>query len=449
MTDLVRYEPKTSIELAPEAWSLAQKVAPTEFVPTALRGKPEAVLAAMLTGHELGIGPMQALAKIHVIEGRPSMAAELMRALVMREGHELWIEESTGTRCTVGAKRSNSTRETRVSWTLDDAKKAGLDGKQNWRKYPRTMLLARATAELCRAVFPDLLAGISYTSEELSDGDLLDAADASAPAATAPAAEPARRTARARKAATRAAPAKTVEASAVDVPPAAPSPPLPGEDGYEGQDQHLDARTYSGPQLLAIKLGELGVKDRATRLAVIGRMLGRSIESSKELTTDEISWLANALDSDDFDLEAVLQQEEPAPSGADDGNGEDVVQTAPEGKGSFPSPSSPAAPPPTVIDAVSSPAEETRSPRAPAPTADPTETIDPDGWTEQAWRTFLSARGVKVTELLREAQRLAREDGERGPATLEDLAAPTTSYAVKSLLVGFVEDRAAQRGESS
>lgn len=449
MSDVVRYEPKTSIDLAPEAWSLAQRVAQTEFVPSALRGRPEAVLAAILTGHEVGIGPMQALAKIHVIEGRPSMAAELMRALVMREGHEFWIEESSGTRCTVGAKRSNGTRETRVSWTMDDAKKAGLDGRQNWRKYPRAMLLARATAELCRAVFPDLLAGISYTSEELTDGDVIDAIETTAEPVTSTASAPPARTARARKAATRTAPA-AAKATAPAAAAAGPIPPLPGEDDYEGPDQHLDARTYSGPQLLAIKLGELGVKNRETRLAVIGRMLGRAIESSKDLTSDEVRWLANALDSDDFDLEAVLQQEGPAPAHrADDEHGEDepAVQTTPE-EPEPPRVPPAAPPPPTVIDAVSSPAEVTRL-RAPTRADDPVEAIDPDGWTEQAWRTFLAERGVKVTELLREAQRLAREDGERGPATLEDLAAPTTTYAVKSLLVGFVEDLAAQRKEPS
>ena len=73
MTDLVRYEnPTSSIELAGTAWPIAQQIARTEFVPAALRGKPEAVLACIMTGHELGIGAMQSLAKIHVIEGRPA-----------------------------------------------------------------------------------------------------------------------------------------------------------------------------------------------------------------------------------------------------------------------------------------------------------------------------------------------------------------------------------------
>lgn len=233
MSDLV-HVPSTlpahasSFELAPAAWGLAQKIAATEFVPKGLRNEPTKVLACMLTGNELGIGPMQALAKIHIIEGKPGAAAELMRALILRDGHEFWIAESTNTKCTVGIKRKGSTREQMFTWTMDDAKAAGLSGKGPWRTYPRAMLLARATSEGARAVCPDSISGLSYTVEELSDGGVYDPDDVATATEPAAAAKPAGRTARASRAATApAAPALTVVR---DQPTLAEVPPLPGED---------------------------------------------------------------------------------------------------------------------------------------------------------------------------------------------------------------------------
>lgn len=177
MTDLVPYsEPArvSTFEIMPAAIELAGHVARTEFVPSSLRGKPEAVVAAILQGHELGLEPMASLNKIHVVDGRPTLAAELMRALVQRAGHEIWLEEASSTKVTMGGRRRGEEHPTRITWTIDDAKRARLDQKNNWRQYPRAMLTARATGELCRLLFADVLAGISYTIEEVRDGFELD-----------------------------------------------------------------------------------------------------------------------------------------------------------------------------------------------------------------------------------------------------------------------------------
>lgn len=159
--------------LAPEitgaAFSLAERICKTEFVPRDLRGKPEATMACVLAGREIGVPPMASLQRIHVIEGRPTLAAELMRGLVLREGHEIWFEEKSSTRVTIAGKRSGSEHVSRITWTMDDAQRAGLQGKNNWRRYPRHMLTARATGELCRDVFPDVIGGLVYVTEELDD----------------------------------------------------------------------------------------------------------------------------------------------------------------------------------------------------------------------------------------------------------------------------------------
>lgn len=151
------------------AHKLASQINGTDFVPKAFRGKPEAVMAALLTGRELGLGPMTALQRIHVIEGKAGLDAQGMRAQVLAAGHDLWIDESTPERCTVSGQRRGSQHVQSVTWTIQEARTAGLANKQVWKSYPRQMLQARATAELCRLIAPDALGGLAYSSEELAD----------------------------------------------------------------------------------------------------------------------------------------------------------------------------------------------------------------------------------------------------------------------------------------
>lgn len=160
---------RSVIDLMPAYIELASRIANTEFVPGALRRRPEAVLAALMSGAERGLGPMQSLSSVHVIDGRPSLSAEAMRALVFAAGHQIEIVESTATKATVIGRRAGSeSTSPPFTWTLDRARRARLAGKQNWQTYPEAMLLARASADLCRAVFPDVIAGLAVT-EELED----------------------------------------------------------------------------------------------------------------------------------------------------------------------------------------------------------------------------------------------------------------------------------------
>jgi len=165
-------EPGNAVEVhrpltpAEVSWKTAQRIANTPFVPTAFRGKPESVFAAVLYGEELGLGPMQSLNSIHVIEGKPSMAPELMRALVFKAGHRIDVKVCMNDEVIVYGRRADSGSEATVKWTMKDAQQAGLAGRGAWKTYPRAMLLARATSELCRMLFADVVAGLSYTPEE-------------------------------------------------------------------------------------------------------------------------------------------------------------------------------------------------------------------------------------------------------------------------------------------
>lgn len=144
-------------------------------------GTPQAVLSTLLLGRELGLPAMASLRSVHVIEGKHSLSADLMVALVLRSGMAEYFRlvETTDTVCTYETHRKGSPAPTRLSYTIEQAEKAGLlfvrQGKQPgpWHKIPKQMLRARCKSELARLEYPDLLAGL-YTPEELKDakGDL-------------------------------------------------------------------------------------------------------------------------------------------------------------------------------------------------------------------------------------------------------------------------------------
>lgn len=154
----------------PEAVELASRLARSGLIPGDLRGKPEDILVVLLSGHELGISPLRSLQAIHVIRGRPVLSADLLAALVMRSPLCLYfsVVESTPERCTVETHRKGSPRPERLTWTLEQAKAAGLTGKDTWKAHAATMLSHRARAALARRVYPDLVMGI-YCDDEADE----------------------------------------------------------------------------------------------------------------------------------------------------------------------------------------------------------------------------------------------------------------------------------------
>jgi hypothetical protein len=164
-TAVVPFEP----ENLEDAVALSQKLAGSNLLPMALRKRPEDVLVTLLAGREMGLSPMQAIRNIHVIEGRPTMSAELMVAQCLRHPEicELFeMVESTAVQATFAAKRQGRPAK-KLTYSLEDAKVAGLANRDNWRKSPKAMLRARAASALARAVFPDLVAGVY----EIDEGD--------------------------------------------------------------------------------------------------------------------------------------------------------------------------------------------------------------------------------------------------------------------------------------
>lgn len=338
----------SSLDIISPSADLADKIARTEFVPGALRNRPDAVLACILYGHEMGIGPMEALGKIHVIDGRPAPNAELMRALVLRAGHRVWVEESTNTRAVVCGQRAGSGDAFRVAWTMEDARKAGLAGKPNYQRYPRQMLIARAFSELCRLMAPDALGSAEYSSEELADGDgaapSLDVAPTAAPdgsdgptrrrrpprtpsAPVAPAAIDAEA-----RIGPQDAPGATNEGGPLPTRPPLPSEPLraaesedvapvtpadPGEAPEPWRDRaRADALiTDAQKRKMHALFNVAGLTERIERLAFASGMTARKIDTSNELSVAEASSVIDALSAVEAGNAAITLDEFGMPVG--------------------------------------------------------------------------------------------------------------------------------------
>src|SRR6266704_4584579 len=151
--------------------NVANLINDTDFVPAEYRGNGPAVAAAILTGRELGIGPMMSLRHVQLVEGSPSLSAEYKRARVLAAGHDFNILEWNSARCRVkGRRRGTNEPPLEVTYTMDDARKAGLvRSRSAWETRPRRMLFARAGTDLCDALFSDVVNGLP-TAELLAEG---------------------------------------------------------------------------------------------------------------------------------------------------------------------------------------------------------------------------------------------------------------------------------------
>ena len=272
--------------MAPAA-RLAEAVSRTEFVPKGLRGNPSAIAAAILLGEELGLGPMTALNNLDVVDGSVQPSAELMRALVLREGHELNVVESTNTRCVLAGRRHGSSEWTTVTWSMDDAQRAGLAGRGPWKSYPRVMLQARATTELCRLIFADVVSGLPAEVVDLVDAD-------DTPVAPA---KPTR--ALKRKTAIEPPQVAALEGADTTATDSVETVPLP-----PAEDTTV-MRTDAQSRKVFALLKSIGWDKREDGLTLISAIVGRDIPSSSVLTKAEastvIEWLTEAEANEDRD----------------------------------------------------------------------------------------------------------------------------------------------------
>lgn len=163
ISSMETFEPQSMKEL----FAMCSLFCKTNFVPASYKNKPEESFVAALMGRNLGLDPLQSLQNIAVINGRPSIWGDGLKAVVMSKPdfediEELFDDETMTAICKV--KRKNMSWQTRT-FSMEDAKQAGLTNSPTYKKYPKRMLANRARSFALRDVFPHHLSGIITVEE--------------------------------------------------------------------------------------------------------------------------------------------------------------------------------------------------------------------------------------------------------------------------------------------
>lgn len=153
-----------------DTFRMAKAVAASGLAPKGMNS-PEQVMVAILHGMEIGLPPMQAIQRIAVINGRPSIWGDAVPAILFSKGFKLrerieGTSEHAVAHCVVVRPDGEEIERT---FSVPDARKAGLWGKAGpWTQHPLRMLAMRARGFAARDGAADALSGL-YLAEEASD----------------------------------------------------------------------------------------------------------------------------------------------------------------------------------------------------------------------------------------------------------------------------------------
>jgi hypothetical protein len=125
-----------------------------------IKSVEQGVIIAML-GMEMGMQPLHALRSLHIMDGKPVLGSEALVALVHKSGRCKYFRcaESTTEKAVFETMALGDPQPTTLTFTIEDAKRAGLAGRGPWQKYPQAMLRARCAMALARAHYPDAVMG--------------------------------------------------------------------------------------------------------------------------------------------------------------------------------------------------------------------------------------------------------------------------------------------------
>jgi hypothetical protein len=298
------------------AHSLGLALAQSSFLPLALRKKGKDsyksveeltndAAAVILAGKSVGLDPMQAVQNIFPVHGMPSMYARTMVALVIGQGHEVTRSAATDESVTYSVRRKGQEDWQDFTWTIDRARKAGYTSNAKYQSDPIAMLGAKAAAEACRTVFPDILLGMAYSAEEIELEDMGE-----------------RNTSTTQQAAGQSATARLALAAKKAEPVAAPE---------EAQPAAVPLCSRAQQTKLANALKAIGHESKEDMLRIVAEWIKRPIKSAQELTVTEANQLTTELIEAADEMNAAVAAENQGELPAEAGQAFDIDAVWPSG----------------------------------------------------------------------------------------------------------------------
>lgn len=149
----------------PDLWEQAAQLARArEILPKAYAANPGTIWLVLGWADAQGVDPLTAIYGVSFVNNRPVVDARLQSALAERAGYRIKVEHADDESATVAVVRDGELLG-RTTYTMDDARRAGLAGRDNYRRHPRRMLVARARTEAISFHAPSVGVGLAVEDD--------------------------------------------------------------------------------------------------------------------------------------------------------------------------------------------------------------------------------------------------------------------------------------------
>jgi hypothetical protein len=159
-------EPRNMLEVR----ALANFLSRSKFIPQAFRGDLNTAVMLIVTCKQYGL-PITALSEVMEVNGKVGFWGRTKLGIVLKSGVCEYIipTEQTDKKCTVETQRKGWPKPVSITYTLEQAEKAGLLARSDaWKKHPSDMLYWRAVSRIISQVYPDVIQGFA-TVEEIEE----------------------------------------------------------------------------------------------------------------------------------------------------------------------------------------------------------------------------------------------------------------------------------------